>query len=173
MLRVPNAELLLILAAPDSALCLLSIYHQGKLVEGAGVSSLRQLPKDQGSRRGSDCLGLDRGRGNSPGSLSCAPHALGTPIRLTAHPVWGVHSPELAAVWLCSTSLLQEALPALLSPTSHCLITQIAPFTPKEWDKRPFSALRAPTATFPPSVTSRNVTLTFRNQAIAICYFSS
>lgn len=36
---MPNTELLLILAVPDSALCLLSVYQQRKLVGGAGVSS--------------------------------------------------------------------------------------------------------------------------------------
>lgn len=70
-------------------------------------------------------------------------------LHLTAHPVRGVCSPEPPAAWQCSTSLLQEAFPALLRHTSHCQITQIAPFTPKEWDKCPFPPLKAPTATFP------------------------
>lgn len=59
---MPNTELLLILAAPDSALRLLSIYHQRKQVQGGldfHHSQIRQLPMGRGGRRGSDCLGLD------------------------------------------------------------------------------------------------------------------
>lgn len=97
-------------------------------------------------------LGWTAGRGNSPGSLFCIPHALEAPSaphspHCPSCP--GCLQPRARCSVQCSISLLQEALPALLRPTSHCQITQIAPFTPKKWDKCPFPPLKAPTATFP------------------------
>lgn len=147
---MPNTELLLILATPSWALCLLSIYHQKSCWRGLEFHhpQVRQFPGTGVAGEALTALGWAQEELTAPAACSVF-----TPVHLlhlTAHPVRAVCSPELAAVWLCSTSLLQEALPALLRPTSHCLITQITPFTPKEWDKCPFSALKAPTATFPP-----------------------
>lgn len=92
---MPNTELLLILAAPDSALCWLSIYHQEKLWRGLDFhhSQLRHLHKDCAAGEALTALGWTEEEGTALGACPVLPMPCQPPgqlVHLTAHPVRGV-----------------------------------------------------------------------------------